>query len=372
MEENGASLFMVVCPVAGGFRNWLTGTDGPGRPSEGAILVGKTGNVITVNGGSLVPRGKQGERNYAMAPGMDGDIFQGYSSCEGFSADLIEEMMGAGEKKIAVANFALLRADLYEYLQENLPETELIDVSGQVAALRAVKSEVEQEILKQNVRMMEKIFAGAGIYINPQKYEREIVTDLRYAAYRLGCGGVDHLLTAPVELVSGKDGAAKDQLEVLFPGRKVEFGDRVNVKMMALGNDGYFAGLARSFVLGEPCETTKGLWQTAVEIQNLAASLLVPGAYVGAVADRVNEALQQKGCLEDKHTMIHGIGSCIVEEPHTFDGQKLPLQENMVVYVGPTVDNGIDEPLSCGDLYIVKENGCKRLGTFPRELIRLY
>lgn len=375
MEKMGADLFMAVCPVKNGYGRWLTGTDGPGRPSEGAVLVGKTGDVVTVNGAGLVPRGEKGERNYAMSPGCAGEGFSGYASCEGFSADLMEAMMGDAKGRenpvIAMANTRFLRAELLDYLKENFPKARIQDVTFETEHLRAVKSEKEQEILRQNARMLDKLFAGAGIFLNPQKYERDVVTELRYAAYRLGAGGVDHLISVPVELTSARDGERAENA-LVFPGRKLEYGDRVNVKMFAVGNDGYYAGMARSFVLGRPYAHTSDLWKTAVEAQNLAARLLRPGAFAEDAAEEVNAYLQEKGLRRDRKTMIHGVGACVQEPPCVFEKRRMPLEEGMVLYVGPVVDDGRSEPLSCGDLYLVKQEGAVRLTAFPRELMELY
>ncbi|MDY3917939.1 MAG: M24 family metallopeptidase [Candidatus Limivivens sp.] len=371
MEERKLGLCLTACPMKGGWKTWLTGTEGPGRPSEGAILVGRTGDVISVNGGSLVPRGAKGERNYAMAPGLEGDGFLGYGSTEGFSADLIEEMLG-DSRKIGLVNGEFLRANVFEYLKETIPDIEILDISREMEAFRAVKSQAEIRILESNARMMDKVFAGAGVFINPLKYERDIVNDLRYSAYRLGCGGVDHLLSAPCELVSCRDGAPREEEPLNYPGRKVTFGDRVSIRMYAIGNDGYFAGMSRLYVLGEPAESTKKLWETAVEAQDYAAELLKPGAVLKEIAETVNGFLKERGMQEDRRTMIHSIGASVQENPQVFGTEPMAVQENMVFYVGPTVNDGVTEPVSCGDLYLVTKEGAVRLNHFSRELIRLY
>ena len=374
LKETGADLFLAAAPVKNGWGKWLTGVDGPGRPCEGGILIGKTGDVLVVNGGALVPRGAAGIKNYAMASGCAGEGFLGYSSIEGFSVDVMEQMSGKKEGKvvIAVVNMVYLRADLSRYLKENLPDVRFLDVDKEAFAIRAKKSREELAILEGNARMLDKIFAGAGVYINPKRSERDVVTDLRYAAYRLGCGGVDHQISVPVELASDADGAKKNTTPLLYPGRVLEFGDRVNLKMYALGNDGYYAGMARSFVLGVPCERTKKLWEIAVQAQDLAANILRPGASAHEIAGKVRAFLTENGCQEDKGMMIHSIGASIQEKPHIFDKNDLPVAEKMIFYIGPTVDDGETNPVSCGDVYVVEKEHTRRLTTFPRTLIPLY
>ena len=70
--------------------------------------------------------------------------------------------------------------------------------------------------------------------------------------------------------------------------------------------------------------------------------------------------------------MIHSIGESIQENPCVFGEIELPVEENMVFYIGPVVDDGKADPLSCGDLYVVGKEETKRLTTFPRKLISLY
>lgn len=374
MEKAEADLFLAAAPIKNGWGKWLTGTDGPGRPCEGGIVIGKTGDVLVVNGGALIPRGAAEIHNDAMAVGCIGEGFLGYRIFDGFSADIMEQMMGTsdGKKKIAVVNMPYLRADLRRYIKEHLKQTELLDVDAKGDAIRAQKSKAELDIITSNAKMLDKIFAGAGVYINPKRSERDIVTDIRYAAYRLGCGGVDHQISAPVELTSGEDGAEKNNAPVYYPGRFVEFGDRVNVKMYALGADGYYAGMARSFILGKPREKTERLWKIAVAAQEKAAGLLRPGVSVQSVADKVNEFLKEQGCKEDLGVMIHSIGESIQENPCVFGNSPLLIKENMVFYVGPAADDGETERLSCGDLYVVEKDETRRLNTFPRDLVSLY
>ena len=161
--------------------------------------------------------------------------------------------------RIAVVKYELPGRDLNHYLEENLGCPELINVEEKADTIRAKRVRQSLELFDGIVKMMDKIFAGAGVYINPKRSERDVVTDLRYAAYRLGCGGVDHQISAPVELTSQADGEPKreekDPLSRAFP----EFGDRVNIKMYALGNDGYYGGMARSFVLGKPSEERRNI-----------------------------------------------------------------------------------------------------------------
>ena len=371
LKDLSAGLLMVVCPIKGGYQSYLTGESGPGRPCEGAVLIGSAGAVVCVNGGALVARGEKGERNFAMAQGMEGGAFEGYISCAGFSADMIEDMLH-GSRRIALANTRFLRADLKRYLEKNLPQVELVDGDLQMNMLRARKSEKEIEIIRENALQADKLIGGAGIYINPMKYERDVVKDLRYAAYRTGSGGVDDLISVPMELVSYRDGADKDTSGITYPGRCLQLGDAVNVRMYPAGNDGYYTGISRTFTLCEPSEVTRRLWETAVKAQDAAAAALRPGQTLADAYAAADQVLIEGGCRPDRGNNIHGMGTARSCFPDAFTGSQTPISPGMVLYVGPETDDGVHESLSCGDTFLITQDGCERLTKASRELTVLY
>lgn len=67
---------------------------------------------------------------------------------------------------------------------------------------------------------------------------------------------------------------------------------------------------------------------------------------------------------------MYGVGLSAAEAPMLNDpSENIPLQDGMVIFVAPRISRNGFTPLSCGDLYQVKEGGAVRLGNLPRELI---
>lgn len=388
LEEKGLDLILVVNPACGGYRYWFTGASGPERASEGGILIGRSGDILSVMGGRLAPRGVELPENFSQGK-VGGDcIYQGVTEVDGFFAELIEKVAvpegrsvrtADGQQESAspglrtgVVNNDWLRADLLDFLREQFKDITLVDITDELARVKAVKSAEELSGMRDVARMMDKVFASATVSIRPLVYERDIANDLRYAAYQTGCGGPDYLETAKLQLVSSEDGAPAKSAEPVWPGRLVTEGDRVDVRMYCMGTNSFYGMLGRSFVLGEPCEQTKKLWETAKEAQRRAAEALAPGAALTDAARLVSAYLKEQGYQEDRHTFLHGLGYTVDETPRLYHpSEEWELAEGMVIVVEPTVSDGVSGPVCCGDTYVITANGARRLGAFPQELVRL-
>ena len=381
LTAEGLDLIFVVNPACGGYRCWFTGASGPERASEGGILIGRSGDIVSVMGGGLAPRGVRLPENYSQGVTGGNSIYRGVTEIEGFYAEVIEDVarqepgdadMEGGGIRAGIVNGEWMRADLLDFLREQFDGITFEDITEKLAAVKAVKSEEELASMREAARMMDKVFASACVSVRLQVYERDIVNDMRYAAYQTGCGGPDYLESAKLRLISGTDGVPAEEEEPVWPGRLVTEGDRVDIRMYCMGTNSLYGMLARSYTVGEPSEQTKAMWETARKAQQIAAAALVPGVLLRDVARLVNEFLDSRGYQRDPHTFLHGLGYVVGEAPLLYHpSEELPLAKNMVIVIEPTVSDGVHQPLCCGDAFVVTPEGGKRLGTFPQELIRL-
>lgn len=371
MKDKGVGMILIVNPGKGGYRYWFTGVSGPERPSEGGILIGSEGNVISVMGAALLPMGNETEQNFSQAKMGGGSVFEGVQEQEGFYETTIKALLKE-EKTVGVVNASWLRSDLSDFLKKILPDVNFSDLTEEAEWLVAQKSTAELEMMQEVAAMMDKIFHGAYLNVKAQVYERDIANAMRYAAYQLGCGGPDYQESAKLSLVSNRDGAPMDKEELIYPGRKVTEGDRINLKMYCLGNNCCYGFLARSFVLGKPCEKTKKLWETAAAAQQYGAELLKPGVKIREAAEKINGYLKQQGCKADEGTFLHGIGYHVDENPKQYDSsEEKPLEEGMLLVIEPTASDGIQDGICCGDVFVVTGEGAVRINHFPQELISL-
>lgn len=274
-------------------------------------------------------------------------------------------------KSMGVVNLSSLKKNVRDYLSQICPDLVLRDVTAEFELLKARKSAPEISALKTAAAEYDRLFFAAGLMLRPERLEKEVVNEIRQ---RLAWQGADSETPAfhnMVELTSAPDGGASAPDVMLWPGRRLCVGDRVNVTVRGYIK-GFAATLGRSFVLGEASQEAQHYWELAVQAQDLAASLAKPGSTLGAIADQVNQFLMQNGLPADRSGWIHGLGTGLYESPRNIDATRaVPLTEGMVLSIGPAVKPEGKDSYRCTDAFVVTAQGALRLSKTPRTLRQL-
>lgn len=371
MERQNVDLLLIVSPAQEGDRYWLTGANPPERLSEGGVFVPKEGPVVSVHGGRLAPPGENLEKDWSRGIGGGDALYSCVMDQDGFDIGLIRQLLQGG-RRLGIVHPEALRLDLRTYLVTNLPQLELSDCTEPYERCKLEKSPEEIDLLRRAAAMLDKVMGAATAEIRPMMLERDVVNNLRHAAYLTGCGGPDNEVSSPVRLTSNRDGAPVEQEPLLYPGRMISEGDRVNVQMYAVGDSNVYGGISRSFVTGTVQESTKRLWETALQAQTLAAGLLKPGVTLAQVRGKVNDFLVQQGCLADDSNFLHGIFHTPGQRPRLYDpSMDWPLPDHSVLMIEPAACDGVTDPVRCGDMFLITASGAQRLSRFPQELIEL-
>jgi Xaa-Pro aminopeptidase len=289
--------------------------------------------------------------------------------------DLLD-MMGS-TRRLGVLYPDKMRTDIYDYLTTNIPDIELVDITQAINAAKAVKSDNELEVIAEIAKQHDKVFNNIASILNAGVLEPQIVNRVRYLAYRAGSYGFSWFSNVLIDMSSTPDG--KDEaLDIPdYPGRALNDGDRINIRMQAIGMSGYFGSIGRCWILGTPSEQTVKCWKTAVEAQHYAASLMVPGATLKDIHTATDKWIKAKGFNAPIDNYIHGIGYVPVERPFLNDkSESIVLKEEMVFSIHPSIGQSkLGEPQKaayvCDDMYIVCKDDAKRLTKFTQDLIAL-
>lgn len=371
MEREGVDLLVVVSPSVGGFRHYFTGAGWAERNSEGGILLGKTGSVYSVRGAGMIAKGEEASVDLSREVTADQTLFENIVIEDGFRAERICGLLEGGHR-IGLVNAPLIRAELKEFIEQNVPEVIWKDVTDACKTIMSRKSPEEISWISEVCGMMDKIFHRAYTAVKPFVYERDIVNELRAAAYELGCGGQNYLDSAKIHLVSCPDSGEETKEPLTWPGRRISCGDRVNISMYCTGFGNYCGTLSRSFVLEKACGKTEDMWDAARKAQEMAAEMAKPGETLKNIEERVNAFLTDRGYQEDCRVFLHGIGYAADEQPRLYDSsENRPLsgQETLVIEI--TVESEGAGSVCCGDVYLVREEGAARLTSFPLALVEL-
>jgi len=151
------------------------------------------------------------------------------------------------------------------------------------------------------------------------------------------------------------------------------------VDIFPRGASKYFGDLTRTFVVGEPTERVREMYELSVEAQEAAFDVLAEGADSGITGEDVHDAVcdvyedagygtvrngDETGFI---HSTGHGVGLEIHEGPRLSTGGDELCAGNVV-----TVEPGLYLPDFGGvrveDLVVVREDGYENLTEYPKEL----
>jgi len=247
---------------------------------------------------------------------------------------------------------------LKEILKKN-NGVEVVDFTEVVPSMRALKDEVEMELIVKAIRVTERAMKKAIEKIDIGVSEREIAAEIVRAIYLEG------ELAFPPIVASGENS--------VYPhfspsDRKLHEGDLVVIDVGARVN-GYCADMTRTVFVGKPRGKIKEMLDAVLEAQIKAIESIVDGKPASEVDDVARKQLSKRGFVKFfVHGLGHGVGLNVHEKPTLNPVSKDTLKEKMVV----TVEPGVYIPGLGGvrteDMVLVTSKGSKVLTRFEREI----
>ncbi|MDO4339257.1 MAG: M24 family metallopeptidase [Eubacteriales bacterium] len=367
MREKKLGVILVLVPHREGYRRWLSGVDGTERRTESCFVIPRKGTIFHVLGSSMAREAKITEKPEGAMPDPE-EAFDGIQTIYCFSAFEIRHMLEeSGEKRLGVIHGEEMRAQMHDYLEEFLPDIELVDVTGEFSALKAVKSPEEQALIQRAVFLQERVMEGLWGYLKPGMTEAEAVRYARYLANRLGSGGIDSMETAQVRLISWKERQSGEPL--YYPGRYLSEGDMIQITLKIMGDSGFYGTLARCVSLGEPSVQNQEAWRRVRLLQERIEEKLKPGVSLKAIRKEIETLARKLQIPFMERHFLHGIGYCVLEAPdESTSSDELVLKEGMVLASEPRAADEAGNIFGCGDVYRITALGAVRMTTMPGEL----
>lgn len=236
------------------------------------------------------------------------------------------------------------------------------DISGQLAELRATKTQSEIKKIKNAVRISEECLQRFPGIIKKAHTEKEAAIEINHCLFRNGA----HTLAFPTIVASGKNAAV---IHHAPSGKKIKKGELVLVDFGAKANC-YCSDLTRMFCVGKPSEKQSQLFGTLLEAKNIAEKTIKPKASGFAVFNEADSFLKKKG-----FRLQHGLGHGLGVETHDFpDGfrpkSKTILASNMVLTIEPGI-YGKFGGIRLEDDIAITDNGFRFLSKPQKELIKI-
>ncbi len=244
--------------------------------------------------------------------------------------------------------------NLYKRLKEFCPRrTKLLPTTGAVEVLREVKEPGEIEVIRQCLKLHFRALDMVKGALRPGVSERQILEKLEQFVKTVKAG-----FAFPPIIASGPNSC--------YPHAKVS--DRVFKShepiLVDTGIDinGYKSDLTRNFFLGKiPGHYSKAL-EAVVLAQTEAIAMIKPGVATAEVDLKARKVLRKFGLAKYfGHSLGHGVGLDIHENPRLSCKSTSILEPGMVVTVEPAVYIPHKYGIRVEDMVLVTERGCEVL-----------
>lgn len=326
---------------------WLAGYTG-----EGCLFIAKDVKAI-VTDFRYVEQGKMESPEW--------DIHM-TSASERESA-ILKRLCSEAGVKLARVETDYLTHDAFCALDKALDGVELISMNAIPEGLREIKDADETEYIRKAAEIASRAFENLLPKLHAGMTEKQVRLLLEFEMLELGSEGTAFDTIA----AAGENGAlphATPSDHVIAEGEllTLDFGATVN---------GYRSDMTRTIAFGKISPELRAIYDTVLTAQKLALEALAPGKTCGEIDKVARDYIDERYPGAFGHSLGHGVGLFIHEQPRVCSGNTTVLVPGHVV----TVEPGVYIPGVGGcrieDMAIMTEDGYINPITAPKHLIEL-
>ena len=284
-------------------------------------------------------------------------------------------------------------ANLFFQFSKIFEKAEIRDVSQDIRLVRSVKSPYEIEIIRKACALSDQVARRAAELIEPGKTEVQLAGEVEGYARSLGHQGIVRMRLFGSELfyghlMSGPSAAVPSYLASPTGGEGVSglIGQGAGFKKIGRNEtilldyvfalDGYISDHTRIFAVGTLSDELVAAHEAMLKIQQQVKTLAVPGVVTGELYERMITMAEEYG-YGDQFMGVgerkirftgHGVGLELDEFPFIAKGQKLALQEGMVIAVEPKAIFPGKGVVGIENTHLVTAGGLETLGRFDDSI----
>lgn len=243
----------------------------------------------------------------------------------------------------------------------------LVDASGVIPELRAVKSKEEIEHVRVAARLADKALVAAQAEIGPDAFEGDIIGALQKTILE---GDGDYAAISPV-IGSGRGALVCRP----FSGRRrLSPQDQVTLEFSSAFRR-YHAVLMRTIIVGEPTPRHRHMHSVAVDAMAACEAALRPGRPLGDVFAASARVCDEGGLRESRmNSTGYSLGATFapnwMERPMLYAGNPMLAQPGMVLFIHIILaDEATGTAMCPGKTVLVTETGCESLSDLSLDLL---
>jgi Xaa-Pro aminopeptidase len=252
----------------------------------------------------------------------------------------------------------------FERLREVCPTSiEIKSLPGAVSCLRQIKQQEETDKIRAALGIHHKALRYLKTVIRPGRTEREIFLRLENFVKSRQVG----FSFSPI-IASGPNACFP---HAKVTDRKIQNHEAVLVDF-GIEVDGYKSDLTRMFFLGKISPYIREVHEAVQCAQLKAIKKIRPGLAAATVDQEARHFLKKKGLAKYfGHSLGHGVGLEIHEEPRISPKSHALLEEGMIFTVEPAVYIPNQFGIRIEDMVLVTIDGCEVIsqetGTFEQQ-----
>ncbi len=269
----------------------------------------------------------------------------------------------------------VMKVEDFLKLQSGLADRQLVDATLTFERVRAIKSAVELEAVKEGAYVLDRCFDRLLEVARPGMTERAIAAEMYRVAAMLG--GEDPLfLTMYVDPEpSGAVptfGAPRD--------RELRPTDLLCFSYELVGPSGYWVEFSRMVTFAPPAEPVDRMARAVAGGIRAAAGALLPGAPLSDAQRALLAAIEAEG-TKTSYWSGHGMGLDVLEEPWVgldvvqdggSDGAITTAADGMVLAIHPTPWDEQHQTMGyMADSFVLADGTCRSLSDHPVQLYRV-
>ncbi len=230
-----------------------------------------------------------------------------------------------------------------------------------LAGLRSRKSSEELAKILKAVEISEQAFLETLPLLKAGVKEKDIALELDYKMRFMGADG----LAFPTIVAFGERSA----LPHAFPSeRSLKKGDWVLIDWGARV-EGYCADMTRTLCFGAHDAQFEELFEAVFEAQKRAQATLAEGVEAGKVDEAARSFLKEKGWGGYfVHSLGHGVGVEVHEEPRLAPQSKATLESGMVLTIEPGVYFPGKGGIRIENLFFLAKENLRKLNNLPERI----